>query len=120
MTLRISLTGQDSPADQIREQIHGLVSSGRLAAGERLPSVRQLAHDLGVAAGTVAKAYRRLEAEGILVSRIGSGTTISSAATPIPREVITHARALADASRAASLEPDDAVRVLRAVWPEDG
>src|SRR5699024_8490657 len=44
---------------------------------ERLPSVRQLASDLEVAPGTVAKAYRPLEAEGLVVSRVGSETRVS-------------------------------------------
>lgn len=54
----ITLSGSSPPADQIHDQIFGLVASGLLAADERLPSGRQLAKDLGVAPGTVAKSYR--------------------------------------------------------------
>ena len=60
-----------SPARQIHDQISGLITTGRLGRGERLPSVRQLAADLAVAPGTVAKAYRSLEADGLLVTRVG-------------------------------------------------
>jgi GntR family transcriptional regulator/MocR family aminotransferase len=62
----------------LREAVRG----GRLAAGVRLPSSRDLAAQLGVARGTVTAAYGQLVAEGYLTSRRGSGTTI--AATPGP------------------------------------
>src|SRR5699024_3355297 len=65
-----------SSAVQIHDQITWLITTGALARGEQLPSVRQLAADLDVAPGTVAKAYRRLEADGLTVSRTGAGTRI--------------------------------------------
>ncbi|MCB5169982.1 PLP-dependent aminotransferase family protein [Streptomyces bambusae] len=58
------------------------VRSGRLAAGTRLPSSRQLAADLGVARNTVADAYAELVAAGWLTARQGSGTRV--AARPVP------------------------------------
>lgn len=116
MALRITLNPAGSPAEQIREQLHGLIAGGRLFAGERLPSVRQLAHDLGVAPGTVAKAYRELEAQGLLSSRTGAGTRVSEAAASAPREVLEAARGLADAGARASVGLDEAIRVLRGVW----
>ncbi|MDO8152170.1 GntR family transcriptional regulator [Isoptericola sp. b408] len=116
MPLRIALTGSAPPADQIRDQIRGLVTTGRLGAGERLPSVRQLSADLGVAAGTVAKAYRSLEADGVLASRIGSGTRVSTTAGAAPHAVVESAQGLARAGREAGVDVDEAVRVLRAVW----
>lgn len=67
------------PYEQIRRQIVALVSSGALAPGDRLPTVRQLANDLGLAAGTVARAYRELEAAGWLHTRRGAGTRVGSA-----------------------------------------
>jgi GntR family transcriptional regulator/MocR family aminotransferase len=53
------------------------VRSGRLPAGLRLPSSRQLASDLGLARNTVADAYGQLVAEGWLVARQGSGTQVT-------------------------------------------
>jgi GntR family transcriptional regulator len=107
------------PTEQIRDQLRGLVAAGRLAAGERLPSVRQLAADLGVAPGTVAKAYRALEAEGIVTTSVGAGTRVSSTVSSPPVPVVEAARRLADASRGVGIDVDEAVRLVRAVWPDD-
>ncbi|MEE6286429.1 GntR family transcriptional regulator [Georgenia sp. MJ173] len=117
MAIRISLTANGSPAEQIRGQIRGLVATDQLPAGERLPSVRQLAKDLGVAPGTVAKAYRLLEGEGLLQTRVGGGTRVHPQASTTPPDVIEHARALARAGASAGVDLDDAIRILRAVWP---
>ncbi|BDZ63464.1 GntR family transcriptional regulator [Agromyces mangrovi Wang et al. 2018] len=113
----ISLSGSAPPTDQIRDQIRGLIASGLLAADERLPSVRQLALDLGVAPGTVAKAYRALEAEGLVSARTGGGTRVSRTATTTPKPVLDAARRLADAGTRADVDLDEAIRILRAVWP---
>lgn len=112
----ITISGDRPPGDQIHSQIRGLVTSGRLAADEKLPSVRQLANDLRVAPGTVAKAYRKLEAEGILATRPGSGTRVSRTADAMPLAVVQAARRLVDRARAEGVDIDDAVRVVKAVW----
>ncbi|MDD9207011.1 GntR family transcriptional regulator [Georgenia sp. 10Sc9-8] len=118
MAFRVILTDGASPAEQIRDQIRGLIATDRIAAGERLPSVRQLAKDLGIAPGTVAKAYRSLEQQGLLQTRVGGGTRISPTASTMPPAVIDHAHALARASTDADVSLEDTIRVLRAVWPE--
>ncbi|WP_454083450.1 GntR family transcriptional regulator [Georgenia sp. Marseille-Q6866] len=118
MVLRITLTTGTSPAEQIQDQIRGLIATDRIAAGERLPSVRQLAKDLGIAPGTVAKAYRSLEQQGLLQTRVGGGTRISPTASTTPRAVIDHAHALARASAETHVSLEDTIRVLRAVWSE--
>ena len=114
----ITLTGSAPPTEQIRDQIRGLIASGRLAADERLPSVRQLAKDLGVAPGTVAKAYKALEAEGYLTARTGGGTRVSRSATTLPRPVLEAARHFAATSTQAGTGLDETIRILRAIWPE--
>lgn len=117
MALRVTLTGDAAPAGQIRDQIRGLIATDQLPAGERLPSVRQLAKDLGVAPGTVAKAYRLLEHEGLVQTRVGGGTRVSATASATPRVVIDHVHALAQASAQVGVGLDDVIRILRAVWP---
>lgn len=107
------------PTDQIRDQIRGLITTGLLAADQRLPSVRQLAADLGVAPGTVAKAYRALEREGFLTTGVGIGTRVSRTATSTHHDVLDAAKRLADASLRAGADLDEATRVLRAIWPDD-
>lgn len=115
----IRLSGSAAPTDQIRDQLRGLIAAGHLAAHDRLPSVRQLAKDLGVAPGTVAKAYRALEAEGLLIARTGGGTRVSETATTTPRAVLDAAHVLARTSTTAGIDLDATIRVLRAIWPDD-
>ncbi|MDX1632424.1 MAG: GntR family transcriptional regulator [Thermoanaerobaculia bacterium] len=62
---------------QIEEGVRNLVARGALAPGDGVPSVRDLAKDLGINPGTVAKAYQRLGDEGILVVRRGQGTFVA-------------------------------------------
>ena len=101
------------PYEQLRRQLGGLVGAGVLAAGDRLPPLRQLAGDLGLAVGTVARAYRELEAEGLLVSRRGGGTPVATGGVPAPpaaRVAPLDAWAAAYVQRArAQGHPDDAV-----------
>jgi GntR family transcriptional regulator len=70
------------PYEQLRRQLVELIRYGVLAPGDRLPPLRQLAADLGLAVGTVARTYRELEVAGMVVSRRGGGTRI--AAAPLP------------------------------------
>ena len=115
----ITLSESGAPlVDQIHDQIRGMITTGILAAEQRLPSVRQLASDLQVAPGTVAKAYRALESEGLLVTRIGSGTRVGSTASTTSRDVVTAATHFAEASKKEAIDFDEAVRVLRAIWSD--
>lgn len=80
--LRIDLSRPVPPYEQLRAQIAGLVAAAELSPGTRLPSVRQLAGDLSLAPGTVARAYSELEAEGLLVTRQRGGTFVAEPVTP--------------------------------------
>jgi GntR family transcriptional regulator len=64
------------PYEQLRVQIAGLIGGGSLPPGARLPAVRQLAADLRVAPGTVARAYRELEDDGWIEGRGRHGTVV--------------------------------------------
>lgn len=113
----IELAGSGpNPAQQIVDQISGAITTGRLGRGERLPSVRQLAADLGVAPGTVAKAYRALEADGLIVSRAGAGSRVSEWAATVSAELAESARTFAAIAHDEQLDVEQAVRVLRSVW----
>lgn len=105
------------PTEQIRSQVADLVRSGDLAAGERLPAIRQLAGDLGVAPGTVAKAYSTLEAEGLLVTSRARGTRVASGVA-LGRDVTAAADAYV--SSVAHLDLDQALSAVRAAWPAPG
>jgi GntR family transcriptional regulator len=63
---------------QIIDQVRGGIASGSLAAGDQLPTVRQLAVDLAINPNTVVRAYRELELGGLLETHQGTGTFISS------------------------------------------
>jgi GntR family transcriptional regulator len=103
---------------QIQDQIRGLITTGILPAEQRLPSVRQLASDLGVAPGTVAKAYRSLGGEGLLVTRVGSGTRVSATASATSRDVVAAATQLTQISKREGIELEEVIRVLRAIWQD--
>jgi len=66
-----------APYEQVREQIRAQVDAGELAPGTRLPPVRRLATDLGLAANTVARAYRELEALGVIETRGRAGSVVT-------------------------------------------
>jgi GntR family transcriptional regulator len=61
---------------QIMDQVAGAIATGALAAGDQLPTVRQLAVDLAVNPNTVIRAYRELELQGVLETQQGTGTFI--------------------------------------------
>ena len=68
------------PFEQLRRQLAGLIAAGVLGPGDRLPPLRQLAADLGLAVGTVARSYRELELAGLVHARRGGGTRVLAAA----------------------------------------
>lgn len=67
------------PYEQIRSQLEGLIVNGGLVDGVRLPPIRQLAGDLGLATNTVARAYRELEQAGLVETRGRHGTVVVGA-----------------------------------------
>ena len=86
---------ESAPFQQIVDQLRGLIERGELRAGDALPTVRQLAGDLGVAPNTVARAYGELQEEGWLTSEGRRGTHVGSHAPAHDKR--TRARTLRDA-----------------------
>ncbi|MFJ2031811.1 GntR family transcriptional regulator [Streptosporangium sp. NPDC087985] len=74
--IRVDVTSPSPPYEQIRAQLAELIRCGVLDAGTRLPPVRQLAADLGLATGTVARAYKELEQSGHVTAKRGGGTRV--------------------------------------------
>lgn len=85
--LHIDPTVDAPPYEQLRRQLISQIRTGQLPAQTRLPAVRRLAADLGIAPGTVARAYKELEAEGYLVTRGRNGTLVAPFATGEHSEV---------------------------------
>ncbi|MGW3142617.1 MocR-like pyridoxine biosynthesis transcription factor PdxR [Streptomyces sp. NPDC001139] len=85
---------------QLEGQVRDAIRSGRLRAGERLPSSRELARTLGLSRGLVQDCYAQLQAEGYLVTRVGSATRVAACAqvpeAPVPSPPDTGPRMIAD------------------------
>ena len=113
MTTRPALivdTGDPTPPyEQLRRQLADLIESAVLQPGDRLPPLRQLAADLGLAVGTVARAYRELESAGLISSRHGGGTRVAATAPALSeaqREQLVHKHARAFVQQAVLLGAD--------------
>lgn len=93
-----------APYEQLRAQIAEQARSGVLPAGYRLPTVRGLADELGLAANTVAKAYRALEADGVIETRGRHGTFVAAAGDAASREAAAAATAYAQRAHRLGLD----------------
>lgn len=78
VAFEIDPRGEHPPFEQLKAQVIARIAAGELIAGTRLPAVRQLATDLGIAPNTVARAYRELEADGFLETRGRNGTVVKA------------------------------------------
>lgn len=103
MRIWIDESARIPPYEQLRAQLRLMVSSGRLKPRERLPAIRALASELGLAPGTVARAYRELEWEGIVEGRGRAGTFVVDE-PPVAFSVVE--RQLADAAELFAAEAD--------------
>jgi GntR family transcriptional regulator/MocR family aminotransferase len=88
LLLRLDREAPEPLRVQLEEELRGAIRSGRLAAGERLPSSRELARELRVSRGLVLECYSQLQAEGYLTSQTGSATRVADTAQepPAPAE----------------------------------
>ncbi|MBC7595396.1 MAG: GntR family transcriptional regulator [Kineosporiaceae bacterium] len=89
------------PFEQVRVQLLSQIVNGELVAGMRLPTVRRLAGDLGLAINTVARAYKELEEAGLVLTRGRAGTFVAANGDSVRQEA--HAAALEFATRMAQL-----------------
>ncbi|MDR7185825.1 DNA-binding transcriptional regulator YhcF (GntR family) [Microbacterium trichothecenolyticum] len=108
------------PFVQLRTGLVDAVASGELAAGARLPTVRRLAEDLGVAPGTVARAYRELEASGIIETRGRNGTFVAFDADPARQQLQRAAAAFAAQVRDLHLDAEEALAIVTAALRSPG
>lgn len=108
------------PFEQVRSQYAQLIASGALAPGARLPTVRRLAADLALAPNTVARAYRELEAAGLVETRGRAGTTVSAQGSRTHGAAVAAAHEYADRVRALGIQLDDALDIVRAALADRG
>jgi len=106
-------TSSVPPFEQVRAQVIAQIDSGELVAGTRLPPVRTLAAELGLAANTVARTYRELEEAGYVETRGRAGTFVKGADAAFARAAGA-ARTYVEAVRRLGVSADDAVELVRA------
>ncbi|HET6627192.1 MAG TPA: GntR family transcriptional regulator [Nocardioidaceae bacterium] len=120
--IRIDTTSATPPFEQVRAHIAGLVAGGALTAGTKLPTVRQLAADLGLAPNTAARVYRELESDGVVVTHGRRGTFVTSdiAAAGATSDVAARAREAAAEftarARRLGLSRAEAVQLVERSW----
>ncbi|MEU8327086.1 GntR family transcriptional regulator [Micromonospora sp. NPDC048839] len=114
MLISVDADSSVPPYEQVRGQLAEMVGDGRLPVGCRLPTVRQLAADLGLAANTVARAYRELEAAGLLETRGRNGTFVAPGRDDAVDRLHRVAVEYAAEARRLAVPPDRAVALVRA------
>lgn len=112
LKIDIDPAAASAPYEQLRRQISEQALSGALPVGHKLPTVRGLAQDLGLAANTVAKAYRALEGDGVIETRGRNGTFVAAAGDAARQEAAGAARAYADRARRLGLDATAARAVV--------
>ncbi|MEV5379471.1 MULTISPECIES: GntR family transcriptional regulator [Streptomyces] len=122
MALKITVDpdAAEPPFEQIRARIAERARSGELPVGYKLPTVRGFAEELGLAANTVAKAYRALEADGVIETRGRHGSFVAAPGDTAAREAAAAARAFAERAQRLGLDHEAARAAaedaLRAVY----
>jgi DNA-binding transcriptional regulator YhcF (GntR family) len=125
--LTIRLDAPTPLADQIVTGIRCAIASREVHPGEGLPTVRQLAADLGINMNTVSRAYRALEASGLVSTVRGRGTVVSanqaSGAENGAAELRARVRSVLSDARLAGLDRPDTERLVRdeiqTIWSKE-
>ena len=121
MYLRLDHQSGEPIYRQIVEQVKYRVASGQLKAGEKLPSIREMAKDLKINPRTVVKAYEELQSAGLVVRRQGQGVFITELQAAMPAKMRHKAiadlasRLLSEASRMGA-SGEEVQAILKEVW----
>lgn len=118
LVLTVDVSAAEPPYEQVRAQLAGLIARGSLAEGDRLPTVRALAGDLGLAVNTVARAYKELEAEGLVTTRRRAGTVVAGGGHATDVALHRSAAAYALSAAKAGLSDSAAIDLVRAALRE--
>ncbi|HEY5222990.1 MAG TPA: GntR family transcriptional regulator [Microbacteriaceae bacterium] len=112
--LTLDPTSATPPFEQLRMQIIEAVRSGELVAGARLPTVRKLADDLGLAPNTVARSYRELEQDDVIETRGRQGSFIAATGDVTHRQAQLAASAFALRMSELGIPADEATELVTA------
>lgn len=111
MKLQVDHEAEEPVYEQVVRQVTEAVAEGRLTPGEKLPPVRTLAAELGLAANTVAKAYKELEAAAVVATRGRAGTVVLGAG--VEQAARAAAAAYVERARALGLSDDEMLAHVR-------
>jgi DNA-binding transcriptional regulator YhcF (GntR family) len=114
MRLRVDPSSTTAPYEQIRVQVIEAVRTGALAPGDKLPTVRRLAEDLGLAPNTVARSYRALEQDEVIETRGRQGSFVAATGDATHRQVQLAAVVYAERAKSLGVEAGEALAIVRA------
>ncbi|GIF41739.1 GntR family transcriptional regulator [Actinoplanes xinjiangensis] len=102
------------PFEQLRAQLAGQIQDRTLAVGTRLPTIRRLAADLGLAVNTVGRAYRGLEEAGLIETRGPAGSFVSAAGEQGRERARRAAAEYADVIAGLGIDTTEAIHIVQA------
>lgn len=114
MIVRLEPASKTPPYEQVKVEITRQIRDGSLPVGTKLPTVRALAAELGIAPNTIARAYRELEEAGLLETRGRAGTFVGASGDDTRQRARDAASAYAEQVRALGLPRDEALAIVRA------
>jgi len=114
LTLVVDAQSAIPPYEQIRMQVIDAVRTGALVAGDKLPTVRRLADDLGLAPNTVARSYRALEQDEVIETRGRLGSFVAATGDATHKQVQLAAVVYADRAKSLGVDADEALAIVRA------
>ncbi|WP_037316154.1 GntR family transcriptional regulator [Amycolatopsis orientalis] len=112
--VRVDPNSSVPPFEQVRTAYAARINDGTLPVGAKLPTVRKLAEDLGIAPNTVAKAYRELEEAGLIETRGRAGTFVSAVGDETRERARQAAADYAALTRKLGLDRDEAKAIVDA------
>ena len=113
LALDVDHASHTAPFEQVRAQLEALIRDGHLVPGDKLPTVRGLAGQLGLAANTVARAYKMLETAGLVETHSRAGTRVASGAHAAEAALAALAARFVSESRQAGLDDAAALALVR-------
>jgi DNA-binding transcriptional regulator YhcF (GntR family) len=111
--ITVDTTSPMPPFEQVRAQLATQIADGALVPGTRLPTVRRLADDLGLAVNTVARSYRELEAAGLVETRGRGGTVVTTGGDQARERLLAAAQLYAALAHDVGLSAAEALRLVR-------
>lgn len=114
MIVTVDPASKVPPYEQVRSGIAERINDGTLAVGAKLPTVRALASDLGIAPNTIARAYRELEEAGLIETRGRSGSFVGSSGEQSRQRAREAASDYAATTRGLGLSAAEALAIAKA------